>query len=95
MGLFDLGERLAIWEKAAKIPGRELECAEWRMDAFGNVIRYSQYGDRSAECGWEYDHAVPSALGGLNIFANKRPLHYRANAGLGGLLGGALKNLRG
>ena len=94
MGLFDLGERLAIWQKARMIPGREHECNEWRLDDFNNVICYSQYGDRSAPHGWEYDHAVPNALGGLDTFANKRPLHHRANAGLGGLLGNALRNVR-
>lgn len=91
MNLLEISERLLIWEKAAKIPGREYECAEWRQDEFGNTICYSQYGDRNAPYGWEIDHALPNALGGLDTIANKRPLHCRANAGLGGILGNALR----
>lgn len=93
MGLMDELKKRMIWDKAAEIPG--YNNAVWRHDQYGNVIRYSDYGDRTAKYGWEFDHTIPNTLGGLDAYANLRPLHYRANASLGGTLGNVLAGLGG
>ncbi|UKK83834.1 HNH endonuclease [Sphingopyxis sp. BSN-002] len=63
-----------------------------KVDDFGNVIRWENYGQTDSEYGWEVDHIQPSALGGQNHFGNLRALHWRANRSLGGFLGNALNN---
>jgi hypothetical protein len=80
--------RAAVWIKGREIPG--YDSTVWRHDAFGSVMRYADYGNRQSEYGWEIDHVVPSALGGIDAHANYRPLNCRNNAGLGGMLGNAL-----
>lgn len=49
-------------------------------------MRYSAYGDRNSEWGWEEDHVVPATLGGSDQPFNLRPLHWRNSARLGGRL---------
>lgn len=87
--LSDYLEKLTVWEKGHIVPG--LDPAVWRKDDYDNLIRWSDYGDRDSDYGWEIDHQFPSALGGLDVIGNKRPLHCKANAWLGGLLGGLFK----
>ena len=58
------------------------------MPANGRAIRFSDYGDRNSEFGWEFDHyPIPASLGGSDDIFNLRPLHCTTNASLGGLLG--------
>jgi hypothetical protein len=80
--------KLAVWEKGVPIPGRD--ASEWRRDEFGGAMRYSDYGNRSSDYGWEVDHIRARALGGTDDISNLRPLRCVVNAGLGGLLGSAL-----
>jgi 5-methylcytosine-specific restriction endonuclease McrA len=87
-GLFEEARKQAVWTKGQIIPG--YDAAVWRHDAFGYVIRYSNYGNRNSDYGWEIDHIVATALGGSDDFSNLRPLHYTKNASLGGVLGGLL-----
>jgi hypothetical protein len=80
-------KKLAVWIKGTPIQG--WDAAEWRYDALGYVIRFSAYGDRSSEWGWEFDHyPIAYSLGGSDDITNLRPLHYLPNASLGGILGG-------
>jgi len=58
-------------------------------DCDGRLICRSHYGLEGAY-GWEVDHAVPKALGGLETYANLRPRHWLGNSTAGGLLGQAL-----
>jgi hypothetical protein len=53
-------KRREIWERLRSIEGKELE--EYRLDPCGALIRWSKYGDRSDDCGWEVDHVVPKAF---------------------------------
>jgi hypothetical protein len=77
--------KLAIWAKGHIVPGQDE--AIWRSDAFGSVMRYHDYGDRSSEHGWEIDHyPIPRGLEGLDTFSNARPLHWRNNASHRGAL---------
>ncbi|HEX4273315.1 MAG TPA: hypothetical protein VHZ32_18125 [Rhizomicrobium sp.] len=96
-GILGLGaietKKLAVWSKGATIfqNGVHHDPAIWRHDAHGNVIRYSDYGDRNSKYGWEFDHyPLPASLGGNDDLSNLRPLHYAANASHGGILGGLL-----
>jgi hypothetical protein len=41
-------------------------------------IRYADHG-KLTEFGWEIDHVQPSAWGGLDVYANKRPRHWQGN----------------
>ncbi len=79
-------KKLEVWRKGRPILG--YEDTVWRHDDFGKVIRWSDYGDRSSEFGWEIDHIHPTSLGGIDHISNLRPLHHRVNSGLGGLLSG-------
>ncbi|MGD9914640.1 MAG: HNH endonuclease signature motif containing protein [Rhizobiaceae bacterium] len=87
--LYDLGldqfRKIAVWSKGHEIVG--FDKTEWRRDDFGNILCYSDHGNRQSEHGWEIDHIVPTALSGSDDISNLRPLHCAANAGLGGLLG--------
>lgn len=78
--------KIAAWNNAT--PGMD---PQFRLDAFGTWIKWSEYGDRTAAFGWEIDHSVPRAVGGSDAFANLRALHWRHNASLGGKLAGLLR----
>jgi hypothetical protein len=81
--------RLFVWGHADFIPDRDAQV--WRSDAYGNVMRFGDYGDRQSQFGWELDHwPVPASLGGTDNVTNLRALHWSANARHGGLLGGLL-----
>lgn len=65
----------AVWAKGVAIPSYDLNV--WRRDSMGSVIRYSDYGDRDSEYGWEIDHIDPN---GPDDLLNLQPLHWRNNA---------------
>ena len=67
----------AVWLKGHPIAGRDRD--KWRRDDFGNVIQYSQYGNRDSRFGWEFDHIRAVADGGTDDISNLRPLHWEAN----------------
>lgn len=90
MGLLDEYRKREVFEKGAIIAG--FDANVWRRDQFGNAIQFSQHGNRNSEYGWEIDHIVAVSLGGSDHMSNLRPLHWRVNAGLGGLLGDWLSN---
>ena len=86
-------KKLTVWAKGAVIVqnGTHFDPAVWRHDANGNPIKYSEYGNRNSQYGWEMDHyPIPASLGGSDDIFNLRPLHCIANASHGGLLGAAL-----
>ena len=76
------------WDKASPSSGRPP--SEWRVDDYGNLIRYQEYRDYSAH-GWQIDHIIPLASGGLDIPSNRRALHSTTNASRGGVLGGLFR----
>jgi hypothetical protein len=59
----------------------------WRQDPFGALIRYTDYGDRSSDYGWEVDHRIPVAAFGIDDsvmptfwqFLNVQALQWRNN----------------
>lgn len=74
------------WSNASDVPTQ----TDIRIDCDGRYIRWSDYGKLS-EYGWEIDHTIPTALGGLNILGNIRARHWRGNRSAGGLLGGLME----
>ena len=68
---------LAVWDKGRVIKGYKSN--EWRHDAYGNVIRFADYGNRDSKYGWEIDHITAVADGGSDALSNLRPLQWEAN----------------
>jgi hypothetical protein len=90
--LFDLQKKLAVWQKAIPIWGRDPTV--WRYDAHLKVIKWDDYGNRLSPFGWEIDHyPIPVALGGTDDISNLRPLHCTTNASLGGSLAAVLTGI--
>ncbi|MDE2645692.1 MAG: HNH endonuclease [Bacteroidota bacterium] len=67
----------AVWQKAREIPG--FSSLIWRWDDFGRVIRYTDYGNRQSQWGWEIDHITPKSEGGTDLLSNLRPLNWVSN----------------
>src|SRR3954447_8759011 len=61
-----------------------------RIDCDGRVIRWLDYGKTTAY-GWEIDHAMPTAAGGLDGYGNLRARRWLGNRGIDGLLGGLFR----
>ncbi|MBY3255603.1 HNH endonuclease [Rhizobium laguerreae] len=92
VGILEYFRRLEVWGKLEH--HATLDPREWRNDAHGRLIRFSDYGRRDSDYGWELDHyPVPKALGGSDDLSNIRALHWRGNAVHGGLLGLGLASL--
>ena len=66
-----------VWEKGEIMFG--WNSYDWRKDDLGNIIKYSEYGNRNSNYGWEVDHIVPKSQGGSDKLHNLRPLQWYAN----------------
>ncbi|MCJ8289265.1 MAG: HNH endonuclease [Crocinitomicaceae bacterium] len=63
-----------VWAKGKIIRGHD--SSVWRKDQCDAWIKYSEYGNRKSQFGWEIDHISP---GGKTILSNLRPLQWRNN----------------
>lgn len=70
-------DKYMVWAKGQIVIGYDPN--EWRRDTYGNLIRFSDHGNRNSSYGWEIDHIVPVVLGGADDLSNLRPLHWKAN----------------
>ena len=61
------------------------------IDCDGRFVKRADYGNLTLY-GWEIDHATPTAFGGLDIYANKRPRHWKGNRKAGGLINALSEN---
>lgn len=73
----------AVWNTAQELP----DCAPeiWRMDKYGMMIKWSDFGNRNSKYGWEIDHVKPVISGGNDSLENLQPLHWKNNAEKGDL----------
>jgi len=84
----DEWKKVLAWGNAEALPG-----SQDRRDCDGRIIRWSEYGQRTV-FGWHIDHAVPTALGGLDAPSNLRARHWLGNCSAGGILGALLGSSR-
>lgn len=69
----------AAWGRTAPVAG-QMNSWEFRKDILGNMVRYSDFGNRHSPFGWELDFIVSQALGGSSNPENLQALHWKANA---------------
>lgn len=66
--------KLKVWEKGTVVANNDPKV--WRQDQCGAWIRWSDYGNRNSQYGWEIDHSSP---GGSDTPSNLRPLQWLNN----------------
>ncbi|BDS11509.1 HNH endonuclease [Aureispira anguillae] len=66
-----------VWNKGDKV--WYLDSNVWRKDKYGNTIKYSEYGNRKSDYGWEKDHSKPKSKGGKDHLNNFQPLQWKEN----------------
>ncbi len=57
MNLLREFKKHTFWQKIHKISGQNQSI--WRLDDFGNWIRYTVYGNIQSTFDWEFDHIFP------------------------------------
>ena len=70
-------EKFQVWQMANIIDNVDSDI--WRQDYAGAWIRFSDYGNRNSQYGWEIDHLKPVSRGGTDDMDNLYPLHWQNN----------------
>lgn len=71
-------QKSEVWSKGAVVGTNDPNV--WRQDQCGAWIKWSDFGDRSSQYGWEIDHITPQSSGGSDAIGNLRPLQWQNNA---------------
>ncbi len=66
-----------VWAKGHPIPNKD--STVWRRDDYQMPMRFSDYGNRDSDFGWEIDHIVQKKDGGSDKLENLRPLNWKSN----------------
>ena len=69
----------AAWARTSPVSG-QMNAWEFRRDAFGNLVRYADFGNRHSPFGWELDHIISRSAGGSTDPENLQALHWKATA---------------
>ena len=69
----------AAWARTSPVSG-QLNAWEFRKDCLGNLVRYTDFGNRHSPFGWELNFIVPGTLGGSTDPDNLQALHWKATA---------------
>lgn len=69
-----------VFNKGYKISGKNPK--EYRKDAYGNTLKFSDYG-KNKPTGWHVDHIKPKSKGGADTLKNYQPLQAQKNMSLG------------
>eukprot|EP00871_Galdieria_phlegrea_P005667 jgi/Galph1/6100/GphlegSOOS_G4759.1 len=74
--IFSNRVKVACWEKAPPVPGRDPD--RWRLDAFNNPVCKRLTSCEGCLC-HEYDHIIPYSQGGTSTVENCQILQTRIN----------------
>ena len=73
----------AAWGRTSPVSQTQLNAWEFRKDCLGNLVRFTDFGNRHSPFGWELDFIVPRSTGGSSDPENLQALHWRATAARG------------
>ena len=82
----------AAWARTSPVSQTQLNAWEFRKDCLGNLVRFSDFGNRHSPFGWELDFIVPKSTGGSSDPDNLQALHWRATAARGDNVPNGLKS---
>ena len=68
----------AAWARTS--PVSSANAWDIRKDCLGNLVRYTDFGNRHSPFGWELDFILSRALGGATGPENLQALHWKAGA---------------
>ena len=71
-------QKSAAWNKAKAVGNNDPK--KYRKDECGAWIKWTDYGDRNSQYGWEVDHITSKDHGGTDADSNLRALQWQNNA---------------